>query len=236
MSQPIEEPRSPRPESKDEPLSYNQQALWFASRLDATAYNLASGFRLRGALEPQVLRRALALLVARHPVLRTAFVETEQGPRRVLHARMDFEFQSVDTARLDEAALLQRLYADAARPYALAHGPVLRCVLYARGPGEHVLLLAAHHLSLDGGSLMLLLQDLQRIHGALVQGREAPPLDAGTRDYGEFVRWQAAWLDSAEGLAARDWWREQLAGCAPVLDLPLDHPRPAGRPSSNTPT
>ncbi|HEX8436100.1 non-ribosomal peptide synthetase/type I polyketide synthase [Archangium sp.] len=208
------------------PLAYNQQALWFASKFDSSAYNLAYGFRLQGSLEPGLLRRALALLIARHPVLRTTFAETEHGPRRVVHGELDFEFQHLEAVRLEEEALLPRLYADAARPYDLQNGPVLRCALYGRGPREHALLLATHHLSLDGGSLMLLLQDLQRIYGALAQGRDVDPVPAGTRDYGEFVQWQAEWLASAEGVRARDYWREQLAGCAPVLNLPTDHPRP----------
>ena len=213
--------------SKEGALSYNQQALWFASKLDPTAYNLAYGFQLRGALEPGLLMRALALLVQRHPVLRTTFVETEHGPRRVVHDRMDFEFQHVEAAGLDEEALLQRLYADAARPYDLQHGPVLRCALYVRGPGEHALLLATHHLSLDGSSVMLLLQDLQRLYGALAQGLETVPEPAGHQEYDAFVRWQSEWLASAEADRARDGWREQLAGCTPVLSLPTDHPRPA---------
>ncbi|REG22604.1 amino acid adenylation domain-containing protein [Archangium gephyra] len=208
-------------------LSYNQQALWFASKLDSTAYNLAYGFRLRGVLDPELLRRALSLLVNRHPVLRTTFADTEHGPRRVVHSRMDFEHQYVDASRLDEEALLQRLYSDAARPYELQHGPVLRSALYARGPREHVLLLATHHLSLDGGALLLLIQDLQRLYGALAQGLETLPEPVANRDYGEFVQWQSEWLAGPEADRARDWWREQLAGCTPVLNLPTDRPRPA---------
>ncbi|MGZ3457930.1 MAG: non-ribosomal peptide synthetase, partial [Archangium sp.] len=207
-------------------LSYNQQALWFASKLDSSAYNLASGFRLRGSVEPDLLRRALALLMARHPVLRTTFAETEHGPRRVVHGRMDFELEHVEAARLDEKAVLQRLYTDAARPYDLQNGPVLRCALYGRGPSDHVLLLATHHLSLDGGSLILLLQELQRLYGVLAQGREAAVPEPAGRDYGEFVQWQSEWLEGAKGARARAYWREQLAGCAPVLNLPTDRSRP----------
>jgi amino acid adenylation domain-containing protein len=219
--------RSTGLESSSGPLSYNQQALWFASKLDPIAYNLAYGFRLRGALEPELLKRALALLVARHPVFRTTFSETESEPRRVVHGRMDFEFHHVEAARLDEAAMLQRLYSDAARPYDLQHGPVLRSALYDRGPGEHVLLLTAHHLLLDGGSLGLLLQDLQRLYSAVARGNEGDLRPPPTRDYGEFVQWQSEWLASAEAERARTWWREQLAGCPPLLNLPTDRPRPA---------
>jgi hypothetical protein len=209
---------------KHGPLSLNQQALWFASKLDATAYNLVYGFRLLGLVEPVSLRRALALLVVRHCVLRTTFVETEQGPRRVVHPRMDFEFRCVETNGLDEPTLLQRLYADAARPYDLECGPVLRCVLYPRGSREHVLLMATHHLSLDGGSLILLIQELQRISADLAR-REAPTPVSEARDYDNFVQWQEQWLDSTEGVRVRDWWRRQLAGCTPLLHLPTDHPR-----------
>lgn len=213
--------------SSSRPLSYNQQALWFASKLDPIAYNLAYGFQLRGPVDPGILKRALALLVARHPVFRTTYSETERGTLRVIHPRMDFEFQHVEAAGLDEAAMLQRLYSDAARPYALQHGPVLRSALYGRSPGEHVLMLTAHHLALDGGSLGLLLQDLQRLYSAVARGEEGGLGPPPTRDYGEFVQWESQWLASAEAERARAWWSEQLAGCSPALNLPTDRPRPA---------
>ena len=227
MPQPVEAQlsRGMGLESSRGPLSYNQQALWFASKLDPIAYNLAYGFRLRGAVDPALLHRALTLLVSRHPVLRTTFSETEHGPHRVIHDRMDFEFQHVEAVHLDEAAMLQRLYADAARPYDLQQGPVLRSALYGRGPDAHVLLLACHHLSLDGGSLGLLLQDLQRCYDAVALGREADLGPPPTREYDAFVQWQSEWLSSDEGARARAWWREQLAGCTPVLNLPTDRPR-----------
>ena len=100
--------------SEEQSLSYNQQALWFATRLDSTAYNLAYGFRLRGALEPELLRRALALLVERHPVLRTTFSDTEHGARRVVHPRMDFDLQHVE--RKDEKETLRTAARSTQRP------------------------------------------------------------------------------------------------------------------------
>jgi hypothetical protein len=135
--------------------------------------------------------------VERHAVLRTTFSETDHGPLRVVHGRMDFELQHVEARHLSEEELLQRLYADAARPYDLENGPVLRCALYGRAPREQVLLLATHHLSLDGGSLNLLIQDLQRLYGAQVRGSQAVPGPAATREYDELVQWQSEWLASA---------------------------------------
>lgn len=64
-----------------EPLSYAQRRQWFLWKLDAasTAYHIAGGLRLRGALDLDALASAFEALVARHAALRTVFVPTEDG-------------------------------------------------------------------------------------------------------------------------------------------------------------
>jgi hypothetical protein len=64
------------------PLSFAQQRLWFLSQMDgvSTAYHIPIGLRLIGKLEPEVLRRALDRIVARHEVLRTTFILVDGEP------------------------------------------------------------------------------------------------------------------------------------------------------------
>ena len=53
------------------------------------------------------------------------------------------------------------------------------------------------------------------------------PLPELTTQYGDFARWQREWLQGKELAAHLAYWKEQLSGELPVLQLPLDHPRPA---------
>ncbi|HVR10478.1 MAG TPA: amino acid adenylation domain-containing protein, partial [Thermoanaerobaculia bacterium] len=111
-----------------------------------------------------------------------------------------------------------------------------------RAGGEHLLLLTLHHIAGDAWSLDVLARELAafyRAHAAATgvsggPGAAAagalPVLPTLPIQYSDFARWQREWL-AGEVLAAEvAWWREQLAGPRgepPVLDLPLDRPRPA---------
>ena len=58
------------------PASSFQERIWLAERLepDLALYRVPMAWRVSGALDPARLRRALALLVERHEILRTRFV------------------------------------------------------------------------------------------------------------------------------------------------------------------
>ena len=68
------------------PLSFGQERLWFLAQLDAggALYNVPLGLRLRGALDVEALRAALAAVVARHEALRTGFVAQAGRPVQVV--------------------------------------------------------------------------------------------------------------------------------------------------------
>ena len=53
------------------------------------------------------------------------------------------------------------------------------------------------------------------------------PLPPPAWHYGDYVRWQADMLAGPRGEQLAAYWRQQLAGDLPLLELPTDHPRPA---------
>ena len=69
------------PDTKDLPLSFGQEQLWFMDRFapGLPTYNIAYELRLRGVLDAGALRRALDALVARHEALRTRLVPAADG-------------------------------------------------------------------------------------------------------------------------------------------------------------
>ncbi len=210
------------------PLSYNQQGIWFLYQLapESAVYNVNFAARITSELNVPALRRALQVLVDRHPALRTTFPGHLGKPVQRIHAHQTLQFEEVDGAAWSEAELNSRLIAEAYRPFDLERGPLLRVRLVTRSAREHMLLLVVHHIVIDFWSLAVLLNELGVIYPAQCAGVKAalPPL---ATDYTDYVRWQAEMLAGPEGERLWAYWKNQLAGQLPHLDLPTDRPRPA---------
>lgn len=209
------------------PLSYNQQGIWFLYQLapESAVYNVNFAARITSELNVPALRRALQTLVDRHPSLRTTFPGHLGKPVQRIHEHQTLQFTETDGTAWSEAELNSRLIAEAYRPFDLEHGPLLRVSLVTRAAREHILLLVVHHIVIDFWSLAVLLNELGVIYPAECAGVKAalPPL---ATDYTDYVRWQAEMLAGPEGERLWAYWKSQLAGPLPILDLPTDRPRP----------
>lgn len=210
-----------------QPLSYNQQGIWFLYQLapESMVYNVNFAARIRSDLDIAALRRAFQALVDRHPALRTTFSVRSGKPAQLVHQQQTVHFVEIDASAWDGEVLKTRLLEEAYRPFDLERGPVLRVNLLTRSPKEHVLLLVVHHIAIDFWSLALLLTELGAQYSAEKAGVPAllPALDS---QYADYVRWQAEMLAGPEGERLWAYWRKQLSGRLPSLELPTDRPRP----------
>jgi amino acid adenylation domain-containing protein/non-ribosomal peptide synthase protein (TIGR01720 family) len=202
------------------PLSFTQQRFWFAHEFapDAVEYNICVGWRVTGELDVEALRTACGELVARHEPLRTTFTTVDGRATQVVNpARVDLSI--VDDADLDRV-----LRDEVSRPFDLRHGPLFRVAVTRQGEDEHVVLLSMHHTVIDGWSMGVLAEDLSALYRAARRGEPAG-LGALPVGYPDFAAWQRTRLaGSALGGQLR-YWRDRLAGIAP-LELPTDRPRP----------
>jgi amino acid adenylation domain-containing protein len=209
-------------------LSYGQEALWFLQRLvpSSPGYHIASALRIRSDVDPRALRRAVELWVERHSALRTTFVLAGGAPSPRVHATLAPDVRVEDAAAWSEADLQRRLVAETLAPFDLETGSPVRCRLFLRRPGEHVLLLVFHHIAADFWSLSLLLAELRILYPPLRAGAE-PVLPAPAMSYEQYAGWQREQLAGPLGERRWSYWRERLASLPPRLDLPTDRPRPA---------
>ncbi|WP_267273291.1 non-ribosomal peptide synthase/polyketide synthase [Pseudomonas putida] len=211
-------------------LSYAQERQWFLWQLapDSAAYHIPVALRLRGALRVEALRRAFEHLVARHESLRTVFVHAQGRTEQVIQAPYAFELPLEVLADASDAALLSRVEQEVARPFDLGQGPLLRACLLRQGSDEHVLVLVMHHIVSDGVSMQVMVDELVALYDAFDQG-QAPSLAPLPIQYADYAVWQRQWMDAGERERQLTYWVERLGGTQPVLELPLDHPRPAMR-------
>src|SRR6185312_10382497 len=225
-------PIVPVPRDGGLPLSFAQQRLWFLDQLepDRGAYNMPFAQRLVGELKPEVLARCLGEILRRHEVLRTRFMAVGGGPVQVIAPWTETRLPVVDLSVLEEAARepLARALAleEARRPFDLERDPMLRMSLLRLGEADHVVLATMHHIASDGWSTGVLLRELGALYEAFAAGRPSP-LPELPIQYADYAVWQQRRL-RGEALAAElSFWRRQLAGVPPLLELPTDRPRPA---------
>ncbi len=210
------------------PLSRGQKALWFLHRLapESSAYHVAVALRVLSPLDAGALERALLALAARHPALRSVIHAPEGAPEQRIDPRPRVDFLAVDAAGWTAADIDNALHGEAWRPFDLETGPPLRAALFSRR-GDCVLLLALHHAVADFWSLAVLVRELGQLYLQESGGRVAV-LPALPVDPFDSVLRQEELLAGPEGERLWSWWRDQLAD-APVLELPIDRPRPAAQ-------
>jgi len=203
------------------PLSYGQRALWFVHQLDrsSAAYNVHLAFRIYSQLDVDALQSAFQAIVDRHAPLRSTFTERGGVPCQCVADRMEVAFSAHDARTLEATTLRRRFLEEVHRPFDLERGPVFRVALF-RTQDAHDLIVTAHHLVIDLWSTIIILEEL----AAHYSGTTTP----GTLaiEYGDYVRWQNEMLQGPDGERLFRYWREVLGGELPVLDLPLDRPRP----------
>ncbi len=209
------------------PASFAQRRLWFVDQLEPASahYNVPMALALSGSLDVSALHRGLVEIVGRHEALRTTFVLRDGEPMQVVGPSSDVELPVVDATALSDAEVQRVIEDEARRPFDLERGPLLRARLLRRGAGEHMLLLAVHHIVFDGWSIGVLFHELSECYCAFASG-SVPRLPALPVQYGDYSVWQRDWLKGETLERQLAYWRTQLAGAPPTLELPTDRPRP----------
>ena len=213
--------------SSESPLSYGQQALWFLHQLmpEEISFNVAGAIRILGELDIPALDLAFQGLVARHESLRSTFHVEGGEPIQRVHESTSGIFKVEKVSHLNEPDLRKRLTTEAHRPFDLETGPVLRCLLFEQeDKSEHILLLSIDHIATDFWSMTVLARELLTFYEANKTGKaiSLPPLPAR---YADYVRWQTKMLSDPQGEKLWEYWRDELSGELPALNLPTDHPR-----------
>ena len=210
------------------PLSTYQQRLWLFDQVHpgSTAYNRPRAFRITGPLNVHALERALATIVERHHVVRSALLLEDAAPvQRVCEVRVTVPVTDLrgecatGLSRLDEL-----LRDEASRPFDLRAPPLIHARLFRTGEQEHVLLLTLHHAASDGWSDGVLYRELGPAYDAWVEGC-APALEPLPIQYGDYAAWERVRLDAGAYASDIDAWLARLADAPRSLDLPTDRPR-----------
>lgn len=211
------------------PLSAAQEELWLLEQLapGVTAYNLSSGWRIRGRFDERALQRALDLVVQRHESLRAVFSATGSGvEQRFTNARaVALSVASVDGSASDfEAQALRLLENWAAIPFDLSSDLLLRAGIVRVSDDDRYLTIITHHLATDGVSRGVLFEEIAAAYKAFAHENE-PQLTDVRVPFGDYAEWERSAPTLTRLSSQIEFWRAALLHAPESLDLPLDHAR-----------
>ncbi|PQZ90943.1 MULTISPECIES: non-ribosomal peptide synthetase [Pseudomonas] len=171
-------------------------------------------------LEPHRLEHALLAVLEHHDALRLSFSKRDaQWHAEHLAVPQGGVLMQAQVRDMDQCAAL---FTDTQRSLDLHNGPLLRALLVDGPGGQQRLMIAIHHLVVDGVSWRVLLEDVQNVYRQLSDGQSVslPAKTSALRDWAARLQTYASSESLREELAL---WQDQLAG--PAVALPVDRPQ-----------
>ncbi|BAY10175.1 non-ribosomal peptide synthetase [Calothrix sp. NIES-2098] len=213
------------------PLSFAQQRLWFFDQLQPgiPVYNLSRAVRLQGQLNLVALEQSFNEIIRRHEALRTAFISVDGEPKQVIIPEVSIKLSAIDLQNLPpeereaETKCWERIQAQYA--FDLTTAPLLNVLLLQLAEQEYVLLFTIHHIVADGWSAGVIIQELAAFYESFCTGKSCELSDLHIQ-YADFAFWQRTQLQKEIFTAQMDYWKQQLSGDLPILELPVAKPRP----------
>ncbi len=216
------------------PASGVQRGLWFLDRLTPgqPTYNVVTALDCLGDLRLDIFQRCIDTLVERHESLRTTFSSQDGEPLQIIHPTLAVPVVVVAAAGQGsaDAEALSRAAHEAATPFDLTAGPLLRVRVLVIEPRRQLVVITAHHIVFDGWSVAIFCQELSVLYRAYSAGKPSPlpPVDI---QYADYVVWQQKRLTPERVATQLDYWRATLGSAGEPVEIG-SRPRPA-RPTGH---
>ena len=220
-----------RKDTNSVPLSFTQQQMWYLDQLEPgnPSYNIPIVARLNGPLNVMALEKSFNEIVRRHESLRTTFAAVEGVPVQRIASALTVTLPVVDLVTIPEsereARVVDLVTDELRRSFDLTRDPLLRLRLLKVDLEEYVLVIASHHIAMDGLSMEVLFREISALYEAFSMGRPSP-LPELPLQYADFVHWQNERLQGEVLEQNLSYWKKQLERAPAMLELPTDHSRP----------
>jgi amino acid adenylation domain-containing protein/non-ribosomal peptide synthase protein (TIGR01720 family) len=194
-------------------------------------FNQSRLLRIDSRVACESAKSAVAALVAHHDALRLRFKRSDNGWEQFNAPDEDIErvFATIDLSTIpesDQAVAITAACSEFQASLDLAAGPLIRVCYFELGNGAQPrLLIAIHHLGVDGVSWRVILPDLETLLDQALRG-EAFSLPAKTTSFRE---WSTKLRDYAQSAAVKmvaEYWLSDGRNLVP--ELPTDSQARAG--------
>ena len=213
--------------------SFAQERIWFLQLMqpDSSIFHMPAFVNLEGNLNVEILRKNLNEIIERHKLLSARFeVENGQPVINLPEKSLELELPVKDISNLETDAKKKLtdeiLQAEIHDGFDITKGNLIKASLLKLSPTSHILLVTLHHIIADGWSIGVLTDELAELYKATIN-QTKPDLPDLEIQYVDYAAWQRDYMRDEILTEKLSFWKEQLAGDLPVLNLPTDFPRPA---------
>ena len=206
------------------PLSYGQKSIYFEYKTDpmSSAYNTAYHVRIKFKLNIEVFSRAINLIIIKHPLMRATFTIEDGNPYQIIHEIYKPTIKVVDASNWSEDKLIEENKKEYNIAFDLENMPAFRITLFKIKQDDIVIMFNIHHIITDFMSTGIIVKDLWNFYEMLLKDPQNIPEVTPNFKYFDYVSWQDEMLNNED---IWNYWKKNLGGELPVLNLPKDRPR-----------
>nr|WP_257791069.1 non-ribosomal peptide synthetase [Paenibacillus polymyxa] len=205
-----------------------QHGFFAQEQVDAHHFNQAVMLHREQGFDEAALRQALGKLTEHHDALRMVFSKTKQGYKAWNRGIQEGELYHLDVLDFrdltDEAMLSAAIEAKSSEIQSsiqLQEGPLLKAGLFHCADGDH-LLMAIHHLVVDGVSWRILFEDLATAYEQAVH-QEVLQLPDKTDSFRSWAGQLSSYANSPAMESEHAYWEQwNTAAWADQVRLPED--------------
>ncbi|MFS1513888.1 amino acid adenylation domain-containing protein [Chengkuizengella sp. SCS-71B] len=190
------------------PVSSAQKRLYIQEQLEGTgiSYNMPVAFNIKGTPDKLRLEKILNQLIDRHEVLRTSFQWINGNIFSKIMPSLTIELKDLERPE------------DLIVPFNLKEPPLIRAGWVLKENDEKILILDMHHIVMDGISINILMEEFLDLY----HQRSLPPISI---QYKDFAVRHEHWKTTDSYQLQESFWKSQLSGVIPQLQLQTDFRR-----------
>ncbi|TRX33009.1 amino acid adenylation domain-containing protein [Flavobacterium sp. ZT3R18] len=197
-------------------LSPSQIRYWLLYKIQGKSreFNIYSTLELPDNLNVTAFETAFNVLLERHEILRSVFVDEAGIPKQKVLSHLLMSIPCFESESDSKREVFEHEFDLEAYP--------LFKIAILKEDSTHRLYFNIHHSISDGWSMGVISRDLMDIYNATITGKtaELPELSIQYKDY---AQWQNKLLQSPEVSVQENYWKEQFTGPLPYLQLPSDY-------------
>ncbi|MGW7767302.1 surfactin non-ribosomal peptide synthetase SrfAB, partial [Bacillus velezensis] len=181
---------------------------WFFEKnfTDKHHWNQSVMLHAKDGFDPEITEKTLHVLTVHHDALRMIYREQKPYYRGLEDVSVELNVFELNGPAEDHEDRIEREADRLQSSISLETGHLLKAGLFRAEDGDH-LLLAIHHLVVDGVSWRILLEDFTSVYTQLKQGNE-PALPPKTHSFAEFAERIKEYANTKAFLKEADYWRE----------------------------